>query len=157
MRLNNVTIYHIRSNSALRTPRYHGQFALSLGKDSSYELSWGWSRAVAPHRKEMLKKNIHEKGRYMGKFRACLCFISLIHTTWWYDIPHEISSFPSTVFCVCISHLGFVFDTEIDLLRNREAEYGQSLSLISKIQLVIYYQCCVLIGWATTRPYVIAH
>ena len=29
--------------------------------------------------------------------------------------------------------------------------------LISKIQLVVYYQCCVLIGWATTRLYVIAH
>ena len=28
--------------------------------------------------------------------------------------------------------------------------------LISKIQLVVYYQCCVLIGWATTRLYVIA-
>ena len=70
MRLNDVTIYHIRSNSALRTPRYYGQFALSLGKDSSYELSWGWSREVTPHAKEMFLKNIHEKGRYMGKFRA---------------------------------------------------------------------------------------
>ena len=28
---------------------------------------------------------------------------------------------------------------------------------ISKIQLMVYYQCCVLIGWATTRLYVIAH
>ena len=27
----------------------------------------------------------------------------------------------------------------------------------SKIQLVVYYQCCVLIGWATSRLYVIAH
>ena len=28
------------------------------------------------------------------------------------------------------------------------------LSVISKIQLVVYYQCCILIGWATTRlPY----
>ena len=27
---------------------------------------------------------------------------------------------------------------------------------ISKIQLVVYYQCCVLIGWATTRLYVVA-
>ena len=25
----------------------------------------------------------------------------------------------------------------------------------SKIQLVVYYQCCVLIGWATTKLYVI--
>ena len=27
----------------------------------------------------------------------------------------------------------------------------------SKIQLVVYHQCCVLIGWATTRLYVIVH
>ena len=37
--------------------------------------------------------------------------------------------------------------------------YVESVQLIdvSKIQLVVYYQCCVLIGWATTRLYVIAH
>ena len=37
--------------------------------------------------------------------------------------------------------------------------YVESLQLIdvSKIQLVVYYQCCVLIGWATTRLYVIAY
>ena len=29
--------------------------------------------------------------------------------------------------------------------------------IISKIQLVVYYQSCLLIGWATTRLYVIAH
>ena len=28
---------------------------------------------------------------------------------------------------------------------------------ISKIQLVVYYQYCVLIGWASTKLYVIAH
>ena len=32
-----------------------------------------------------------------------------------------------------------------------------SVFVVSKIQLVVYYQCCVLIGWATTRLYVIAH
>ena len=31
------------------------------------------------------------------------------------------------------------------------------LILVSKIQLEVYYQCCVLIGWAITRLYVIAH
>ena len=31
------------------------------------------------------------------------------------------------------------------------------ISCFSKIQLVVYYQCCILIGWATTRLYVIAH
>ena len=29
--------------------------------------------------------------------------------------------------------------------------------LASKIQLVVYHQCCVLIGCATSRLYVIAH
>ena len=27
----------------------------------------------------------------------------------------------------------------------------------SKIQLVVYHQCCILIGWATSRLYVLAH
>ena len=31
------------------------------------------------------------------------------------------------------------------------------ISHISKIQLVVYHQCCILIGWATSRLYVIAH
>ena len=31
------------------------------------------------------------------------------------------------------------------------------LLIIGKIQLVVYYQCFVLIGWATTRLHVIAH
>ena len=32
------------------------------------------------------------------------------------------------------------------------------LCAISKIQLVVYYQCCILIGWATTVTVtVIAH
>ena len=36
-------------------------------------------------------------------------------------------------------------------------EVMMRLHIISKIQLVVYNQCCVLIGWATTRLYVIAH
>ena len=37
--------------------------------------------------------------------------------------------------------------------------YVESLQLIdvSKIQLVVYYQCYILIGWGTTRLHVIAH
>ena len=31
------------------------------------------------------------------------------------------------------------------------------ITWISKIELVVYYQCCVLIGWAIIRLYVIAH
>ena len=86
MRLNNVTIYHIRSNSALRTPRYHGQFALSLGKDSSYELSWGWSRAVTPHRKEMFKKKHSWKRAIHGQIQGLLVFYQSYshHLVIWY-------------------------------------------------------------------------
>ena len=35
--------------------------------------------------------------------------------------------------------------------------HKQALSVISKIQLVVYHQCCVLIGRVTTRLYVIAY
>ena len=41
-----------------------------------------------------------------------------------------------------------------------ELKWSSSLNviIISKIQLVVYYQCCVLIiGWATSRLCVIAH
>ena len=31
------------------------------------------------------------------------------------------------------------------------------IQYFSRIQLVVYHQCCVLIGWATSRLYVIAH
>ena len=34
---------------------------------------------------------------------------------------------------------------------------AQWMHVFSKIQIVVYYQCCVLIGWATARLYVIAH
>ena len=33
----------------------------------------------------------------------------------------------------------------------------QRIFSFSKLQRVVYYQCCVLIGWATTRLCVIAH
>ena len=32
----------------------------------------------------------------------------------------------------------------------------QCIKIICKIQLVDYYQCCIVIGWTTTRLYVIA-
>ena len=33
----------------------------------------------------------------------------------------------------------------------------KKIIIISKIQLVVYYQCCILVDWATTRLCVIAH
>ena len=38
-----------------------------------------------------------------------------------------------------------------------EVQLMQELSTFSRIQPVVYYQYCILIGWATTRLYVIAH
>ena len=37
------------------------------------------------------------------------------------------------------------------------SDVTQDVYIFSKIQLVVYYQCCILIGWATTRLYVITH
>ena len=34
---------------------------------------------------------------------------------------------------------------------------SHTIIISSKIQLVVYHQCCILIGWATSRLYVIAH
>ena len=42
------------------------------------------------------------------------------------------------------------------LLRKTKRPSKIRLKLISKIQLLVYYKCCVLIGWASTRQYVIA-
>ena len=50
------------------------------------------------------------------------------------------------------------FDWELFLMNlfGRKSQRNP-LSTFSKIQLVVSHQCCVLIGWATTRLYVIAH
>ena len=34
---------------------------------------------------------------------------------------------------------------------------SKPLKSLCKIQVVVYYQCCILIGWATSRLFVIAH
>ena len=39
----------------------------------------------------------------------------------------------------------------------RDGSMFQRVFSISKIQLVVYHQCCVLIGGATSGLYVIAH
>ena len=40
---------------------------------------------------------------------------------------------------------------------SRRLATGSMNIYIIKTQLVLYYQCCDLIGWATARLYVIAH
>ena len=42
------------------------------------------------------------------------------------------------------------------LLKKNSRDFW-NVSPFSKIQLVVYYQFCILIGWAATRLYVVAH
>ena len=155
----------VYSRSFILYRDYSNSLALSHMLANS---SLGWSRAVTPYGPP---KKFMKIGRFMGKFRACLCFISLIHTTWWDDIHYEIL-FP--VNCILPAYLAVFFtwascltpkfgghdrkmslqklarmtkkgwnatknwldvlDTTArrDLLRIREEQYGQSVSLISK-------------------------
>ena len=48
------------------------------------------------------------------------------------------------------------YGPQIDQLHG-ENRLSHIINYFSKIQLVVYYQCWILIGWATTRLYVIAH
>ena len=57
---------------------------------------------------------------------------------YWYLISHQICVYQFQFTLKATSRVCVVFN-------------------ISKIQLVFYYQCCDLIGWATTRLYVIAY
>ena len=61
-------------------------------------------------------------------------------------VPHTIES-PSFVFQLgIVSLFSFSFYLSCCLL-----------AFFSKIQRVVYHQCCILFGWATRRLYVIAH
>lgn len=50
-----------------------------------------------------------------------------------------------------------LFSSAIDGWGFRWEEQMSRVTAISKIQLVVYRQGCVLIGWAATRLHVIAH
>ena len=78
-------------------------YSNSLTLSNVGELSWGWSRVVTP-RQGNVQKKIIKKERCMGKFRDWLRFISLVHSTWWDDIPYEIL-FPVN----CILHIWLYF------------------------------------------------
>ena len=54
----------------------------------------------------------------------------------------------------CNGHYGRTFASRRYLLKNTIWSVLQIY--ISKIQLLVYNRCCILIGWATTRLYVIA-
>ena len=67
------------------------------------------------HGKQMLKKKIRKKGRFISKFRAYLCLIWVLFAPLGELISLMESSFPSTVFCIfgCIFHFDVVLDSEI--------------------------------------------
>ena len=81
------------------------------------ELSWGWSRAVTPHRKEMLRRTFIKEGDAWAN--SGLAFISSVLFTPLGEmislIKYPLYSFPSTVFCVLgfNFYLSVVLDTEI--------------------------------------------
>ena len=51
----------------------------------------------------------------------------------------------------------FLFRFLYMLTRSLTIFGSAGIRAFSKIQLVVYHQCCILIGWATARLYVTAH
>ena len=70
------------------------------------------------------------------------------HYVWARNIRHQISD---------VRHQTSDTRLQTSDIRHQTSDIGHQTPDISKIQLVVYYQCCVLIDWATTRLYVIAH
>ena len=58
-----------------------------------------------------------------------------------------------------LAHLSEKWETTnvVKLSLHSPNDFAPVIFAISKIQLVVYYQYCVLIGWATSRLFVIAH
>ena len=65
------------------------------------------------------------------------------------------------VHCTCVDPIIWLGITLIDHSIDFQCHAANFVALwlfrISKIQLVVYHQCCVLIGWATSGLYVIVH
>ena len=56
------------------------------------------------------------------------------------------------------SHMKTIYNPNLCTFINfSDSINSRKISTISKIQLVVYYQCYVLIGLATSRLFVIAH
>lgn len=53
--------------------------------------SWSHPPSPTPPRQGNVKKMFTKEVWCMGKFRACLCFILPIHTTWWDVVPYPLS------------------------------------------------------------------
>ena len=59
---------------------------------------------------------------------------------------------------MAMTNSGYLIILFVPALGRCPSEQGVGwIIYVSKIQLVVYYQRCILIGWATTRLYVIAY
>ena len=91
----------VYSRSFILYRDYSNLFTLSNGGEPCLRLK----PCSDPSRQGNVKKiTFVIKGRFMGILRAYLCFISLIHATWWDDIPYGIL-FPVN----CILLIGRIF------------------------------------------------
>ena len=87
---------------------FHRYYPNSLTLSKIGELFWGWSRAVTPHRKEMLRRTFIRKGD--GWANSGLAFISSVLFTplgEMTDLPYAISSLFFPVNCILRIWLSF--------------------------------------------------
>ena len=92
-----------------------------------------------------LLSHAHIYSLYWGKFYVCACGLC------------SLSRFCSIHFIVILPGLKKIVRYTEDFVYKGSLNPGSTVIQVSKIQPVVYYQCCVLIGWSTTRLYVIAH
>ena len=114
----------VYSRSFILYRDYSNLFTLSNGGEPFLRLK----PCSDPSRQGNVKKiTFVIKGRFMGILRAYLCFISLIHATWWDDIPYGIL-FPVN----CILRIFCVFFTSSCLTTKFEAHDWMNLQKCPK-------------------------
>ena len=125
----------VYSRSFILYRDYSNLFTLSNGGEPSLRLK----PCSDPSRQGNVKKiTFVIKGRFMGILRAYLCFISLIHATWWDDIPYGIL-FPvnSILLIGRIFHV-VVLDNEIwGSWLNEPSEMSKILPKKDKVRIYI--------------------
>ena len=113
----------------------------------------------------VVAKASYTRHRYVSSLCFCHnvyfykhCFLFEDRDVWfeWYSSKKTDLGWYSTIAEVTGTKISSYYKFSLPLSESFSCPH-ERLSGISKIQLVVYYQCCVLIGWATTRLYVIAH
>ena len=100
------------------------------------------------------------KGSNPGKPEVFQALFSQLHKSvpQFLRLTHLFHPFiKNLLFCPWITHFSIYTRSVILVIQAIWLVRYLRLWRFSKIQLVVYYQCCVLIGWASTRLYVIAH